>query len=231
MHLIRNMGIPAPMPRTIAIGDIHGCSRALAGLIEAIEPRPEDRLIPLGDYIDGGPDSRGVIDQLIALTQRCQLIPLLGNHEEMLREARLSLRNLNFWLMSGGRSGLASYGTPGGLELIPQAHFDFLETCCAFHETDKHIFVHAHYLPLAPLAEQDSATRLWTFLDDRAPEPHCSGKTVIVGHTPQKHGEVLDLGFLKCIDTFCHGGGWLTALEVQTGQLWQVDIQGQLRGS
>ena len=70
--------------RTIAIGDIHGCSAALAALVAAIEPSKDDTVITLGDYIDRGPDSRGVLDQLIALAARCRLIPLLGDHEEML---------------------------------------------------------------------------------------------------------------------------------------------------
>src|SRR4051812_30312448 len=70
--------------RTIAIGDVHGCLRALAALLDAIGPDWEDTLVPLGDYIDRGPDSRGVLDQLLALAKRCRLVPLLGNHEEML---------------------------------------------------------------------------------------------------------------------------------------------------
>jgi serine/threonine protein phosphatase 1 len=76
------------MPREIAVGDSHGCSKALHALIEAIQPSPEDTIITLGDYIDWGPDSRGVLDQLIALGQRCTLVPLRGNHEEMLLAAR-----------------------------------------------------------------------------------------------------------------------------------------------
>jgi serine/threonine protein phosphatase 1 len=51
----------------------------------------------------------------------------------------------------------------------------------------------------------------------------------VVGHTPQEGGEVLDLGYLKCIDTFCHGGGWLTALEVRTGKVWQANLAGEVR--
>jgi serine/threonine protein phosphatase 1 len=61
--------------RTIAIGDIHGCAAALAALVEVIRPGPDDTLVMLGDYIDRGPDSRGVLDQLIALAGRCQLVP------------------------------------------------------------------------------------------------------------------------------------------------------------
>ena len=65
-------------PRTIAIGDIHGCSAALDALLEAIRPRREDCIVTLGDYINRGPDSRGVIERLIKLKDRCRLVPLLG---------------------------------------------------------------------------------------------------------------------------------------------------------
>ena len=51
-----------------------------------------------------------------------------------------------------------------------------------------------------------------------------------MGHTPQKSGEVLDLGYMKCIDTNCHGGGWLTALEVGTGKVWQANLVGEVQG-
>jgi serine/threonine protein phosphatase 1 len=60
-------------------------------------------------------------------------------------------------------------------------------------------------------------------LRNRIPGHHCSGKTVIVGHTPQKSGEVLDLGHLVCIDTFCCGGGWLTAMDLGTGEILQAN--------
>src|SRR5262245_37847694 len=77
-------GGPAVPSRTIAIGDVHGCSTALAALLDAIGPVESDTVVTLGDYIDRGPDSKGVIEQLIALEQRCRLVPLLGNHEEMI---------------------------------------------------------------------------------------------------------------------------------------------------
>jgi serine/threonine protein phosphatase 1 len=73
--------------RTFAIGDIHGCSKALRTLIEAIDPRTADTVVILGDFIDCGPDSKGVVDLLIALSNRCRLIALIGNHEEMLLNA------------------------------------------------------------------------------------------------------------------------------------------------
>jgi serine/threonine protein phosphatase 1 len=61
------------------------------------------------------------------------------------------------------------------------------------------------------------------------PDPHDNGKQAIVGHTSQKNGEVLDVGHLVCIDTYCWGGGWLTALDASSGQIWQANQQGQLR--
>jgi serine/threonine protein phosphatase 1 len=60
---------------------------------------------------------------------------------------------------------------------------------------------------------------------------HCSGKVAVVGHTPQLSGEILDLGFLICIDTNCAHGGWLTALDTTTGRVWQADRAGRLRVS
>ena len=73
--------------RLFAIGDIHGCNVALRALIEAIEPRTDDTIVVLGDVIDWGPDSRDCVQQLIALSGQCQMIPILGNHEELLLQA------------------------------------------------------------------------------------------------------------------------------------------------
>jgi serine/threonine protein phosphatase 1 len=88
------------------IGDIHGCAAARAALTEAIQPRPLDTIIPLGDFIDCGPDRRGVLDQLIRLKTRCLLVPLLGNHEEMLLNAVDRGVELRFWLGCGGKQTL-----------------------------------------------------------------------------------------------------------------------------
>ncbi len=217
------------MPRrTIAIGDIHGCSAALDALLDAMRPRPEDTLITLGDYINRGPNTRGVLDRLIDLGRRCRLVPLLGNHEQMLLEAR-SGHHPTTWLSMGGLATLASYGPGRELSLIPEEHFEFLEGCLDFHETDTHIFVHAGYDHDLPMGEQPADLLRWDSLRDGVPGPHHSGKTVIVGHTSQKGGEILDLGHLKCIDTFCYGGGWLTALEVRTGEVWQSNERGEVR--
>jgi len=217
--------------RTIAIGDIHGCSAALDALLDTIQPHPEDVIVTLGDYINRGPDTRGVIERLIALAKCCHLIPLLGNHEQMLLDVR-SGKHPIYWLLDiGGTTTLDSYGPGRDLDLIPDEHFEFLEGCLDFHETNTHIFVHANYYPDLPMAEQPVGMLRWESLRDMTPGPHDSGKIAIVGHTSQKRGEILDLGHLKCIDTYCHGGGWLTALNVLTEEVWQADRNGTLRRS
>src|SRR2546430_894456 len=96
--------------RTLAIGDIHGCPAALAALVEAIGPGREDTVVTLGDHIDRGPDSRGVLDRLVALGSRCRLIPLLGDHEEMALAALNDPASLEKWLECGGEETLRSYG-------------------------------------------------------------------------------------------------------------------------
>ncbi len=221
--------------RTIAIGDIHGCSGALAALIDAVGLGPEDTLITLGDHVDRGPDSRGVLDRLIALAGRCCLVPLLGDHEEMLLEAFRDTAGLRRWLTCGGTETLRSYGwVQGGpkralTDWIPSHHREFLARCRPYYETSTHLFVHAGFLPELSMDQQPGQVLRWRVTDARMASPHCSGKVAVVGHTPQLSGEVLNLGFLVCIDTNCARGGWLTALDVGTGQVWQADRTGRLR--
>jgi serine/threonine protein phosphatase 1 len=229
-------------PRTIAIGDVHGCSRALEALLQAIQPRPADLLVTLGDYVNRGPDSRRVLDRLIVLERQCHLVPLLGNHDQMflevLREARAGYsRQLPGWLDMGGAATLASYGTPrdrmnlAALARVPDKHVAFLERCRDSYETETHIFVHAQYVPDLAMEDQPSYILRWESLRDGVPGPHVSSKRVIAGHSSQKSGEILDLGHMVCIDTYCYGGGWLTALDVDNGEVWQVDRQGAFRWS
>jgi serine/threonine protein phosphatase 1 len=221
--------------RTITDGDIHGCSAALAALLDAVRPGPDDTVVTLGDYIDRGPDSRGVVDQLLALEGRCRLVPLLGNHEELLIAAARDRTAARSWLALGGVEALRSYGwAPGGprralAQWVPERHWEFLVGCLPFCETSTHLFVHAGYVPELPLENQPGEALRWRVTDATTARPHCSGKVAVVGHTPQRSGEVLDLGFLVCIDTNCSRGGWLTALEVHTGHVWQADRTGRLR--
>jgi serine/threonine protein phosphatase 1 len=222
--------------RTIAIGDIHGCARALNVLLEVIGPDGGDVIVTLGDYVNRGPDSRGVLERLIALDRECTLVPILGNHDQQLTAALASEPGAVFdWLEMGGAATLGSYGAQAvgeaDLVRIPRAHRRFLERCRDYHETATHIFVHAQYEPELPMDEQPSYILRWESLRDGIPGPHCSGKTVVAGHTQQRTGEILDLGYLVCIDTCCYGGGWLTALDADSRQVWQVSREGRLRGT
>jgi serine/threonine protein phosphatase 1 len=218
-----------PEGRLFAIGDIHGCSTALRTLIEAIDPRPEDSIVTLGDYIDWGPDSRGVIDVLIGLSGRCNLVPLLGNHEEMLLAALKSGSELRYWLKFGGEETLDSYQYDGRRDMIPEDHVRFIRGCRDFYETPTHIFVHANYDHRLPMDRIGSTKLRWEHIDPKAQQPHYSGKIVVVGHTPQVSGDVLDLGLLVCIDTDCSRGGRLTAFDAKTGDLIQANERGELR--
>jgi serine/threonine protein phosphatase 1 len=215
--------------RLIAISDIHGCLPALESVLKMVSPARDDTIVTLGDYVDRGPDSRGVIERLIGLQGACNLVPLLGNHDEMLIDiynGRADL--LGDWLSFGGDATLASYGTSRP-EAIPENHIEFLEDCLLYYETGKHIFLHGTYDPALPMERQKSKTLLWDKIRPVPPGPHCSGKTMIVGHTAQRNGEILDLGYLKCIDTCCYGAGWLTAMDVESGQVWQADKGGGMR--
>lgn len=213
--------------RLIAIGDIHGCADALRGLLNVIAPTREDTIVTLGDYVDRGPDTRGTLDQLIALRDVCRLVPLIGNHEEMMLDARHDPMMRFQWWACGGAETCESYG--GKLSAVPRDHIDFLRDCQDWHEEDTHFFVHGGYVPDLPLADQPSEVLRWRSLREGIPGPHVSGKVAIVGHTSQKTGAILDAGHLLCLDTFCFGGGWLTAYEVTSGQVWQTDEFGNVR--
>src|SRR4051794_35329064 len=116
--------------RVLAIGDIHGCSRALDALLAAVAPSPDDLIVTLGDYIDRGLDSAGVIDRLIRLSTTHSLIPLRGNHEEVMLDARRGPEFLEVWKRCGGDTALISYAPEDdnpGLDRIPAAHWDFIE--------------------------------------------------------------------------------------------------------
>ncbi len=220
--------------RTLAFGDIHGCSAMLDDLLAAVQPTPDDTLIFLGDYVDRGPDSRGVIDRILAIRKTCRTITLRGNHEMMMLRSRNDASEFKSWCRCGGLQALGSYGPSPGrtgtLNDVPTEHWQFLENdCLDYYETDTHIFVHAGVDPQSPLNEQKELWLFWEFLNPAQPIRHITGKTVIVGHSSQKSGEILDLGSTICIDTNAYNGGWLTCLDVISRQYWQVNIMGKVR--
>jgi serine/threonine protein phosphatase 1 len=217
--------------RTLAVGDIHGCSIALDAVLALAAPGPDDRLITLGDYVDRGPDSRGLLDRLTTLFDAGRLIPLRGNHDQMMVNARDGKDRL-LWLSCGGRQTLASYGHAlhdEDYDRVPERHWRFLEKDCRdWHETERHFFVHASAYPDLPFDEQPAYMLLWEKLGE--PVQHMSGKVMVCGHTRQPSGVPLDLGTTVCIDTGVYGEqGWLTCLHVETGRYWQANQRGQTR--
>jgi serine/threonine protein phosphatase 1 len=219
--------------RVLSIGDIHGCLGQLDDLLAWVKPTADDVLITLGDYVDRGPDTRGVLNRLIELKKTRPVICLRGNHEIMMVDAwRGGRSEKKMWLSVGGVQTLGSYGkTPGKtglLEDVPPEHWNFLENeLVDYHERDLFIFVHAGVLCGFDLDDQPDNTLFWDFMPDAM--RHYSKRTVICGHTSQKNGEPKVIPGAVCIDTYAHGGGWLTCLDAISGRYWQVDMLGRKR--
>jgi serine/threonine protein phosphatase 1 len=215
----------------LAIGDIHGCSRALDVLLASVAPTADDLIITLGDYVDRGLDSYGVVERILRLSQSHRLVALRGNHEEMMLNARDDRDHRRLWIECGGDTTLMSYASPGEdgrLSDVPDQHWHFIEeTCVDFFETHSHFFVHAGARHDLPLERQSPLLLRWQTFDD--PPPHVNGKVMICGHTAQKSGEPRHVGHAICIDTHAHGGGWLTCLDVISGEMWQANERGAVR--
>jgi serine/threonine protein phosphatase 1 len=236
--------------RILAIGDIHGCLTALDRLLAEVRPQPEDLIITLGDYVDRGPESRGVIERLLSLAKNRRLLALRGNHEVMMLRAWEAFRERGQWhhdpsklidphykprrdlsseerewLACGGKEALASYG--GSLDMVPAEHWEFLELTCDWYETEKHLFVHANVHPDIPLEKQPSYMLHWEKLTQ--PVRHCSGKIMVCGHTPQASGKPRNWDTTICLDTGIYRNGWLTCLDVNSGKVWQSNQQAELR--
>jgi calcineurin-like phosphoesterase family protein len=159
--------------RLFAIGDIHGCATALRTLIEGIGPQPQDTVVVLGDIIDWGPDSRECVRQVIDLSNRCRLVFVRGNHEEMLFAALESRSELRYWLKFGGEETLKSYGYRGRGELIDADHVRFLKANARdYYETGEFIFVHASYDPDKPMTHQTDSTLQWEHVQPDKMPPH-----------------------------------------------------------
>lgn len=215
--------------RLLALGDIHGCLTALETLLAMVEPGDGDVIVSLGDYVDRGPDSRGVMDCLIDLFEARRLLPLRGNHELMMLRARDSMVDERMWRYYGGLAALQSYGKdqrPGLLRDVPDRHWRFLAGDCRdWFETDQFIFAHTAIDPQLPMDQQSEDDLFWRSLTDRG--PHVSGKLVVCGHTVQASGLPRNFGHLICIDTGAFAGGWLTALDVITLHYWQANQLGE----
>jgi serine/threonine protein phosphatase 1 len=192
----------------------------------------------LGDFIDRGPHSAGVISRILQLRKAHRLTAIMGNHEERMLGAREGSGELTMWLSFGGYTVLESYFGPQPemaeedywldlLHQIPKDHWTFLESdLVPYVETDTHIFVHAAAEADLDMPEQFDTTLRWTKCQSMA--PHHSGKTVLCGHTSQKSGRPLNAGHYICLDTHAYGGKPLTAMDVHSGRVWQAHADGNV---
>jgi serine/threonine protein phosphatase 1 len=177
------------MNKTYVIGDIHGCSNTLTGLLKIIEPvHEDDTIIFIGDYIDRGPDSKGVVDLILDLRKRHhRIITLMGNHEFMFMNTFKGIGIQDFIAM-GGDATLRSYDIPlDSLQdihnKIPTEHLRFFQDLLLYWEDHEHIYVHAGLQPGVHLTQQSMDWLLWAreeFIDLK----YDFGKKVIYGHTP-----------------------------------------------
>jgi serine/threonine protein phosphatase 1 len=199
---------------TYAIGDIHGCNNLLLALLEGIEDhaggRPY-RLVFLGDYIDRGPDSAGVIQTVRQLQQQSPetVICLRGNHEQLLVEAADDPNSVLPWLSNGGDMTLRSFRAQG-MDSPPAEVIEWAEQLPTFYEDERHYYVHAGLDPSRPLNDQTDHDRIWIrspFVD----ADHDFGKYVVHGHTPLGGGLPDERPYRTNLDTAAVYGGALTA--------------------
>jgi len=227
------------MKRLIAVGDIHGRLPKLNYLMNKVRPHPDDQIVFLGDYIDRGPQSKEVIDYLLNFAQAFpKTVFLRGNHEQLfldvlvkkglrhgptLRETSLVYRvyahndDLQIFLANGGRLTLLSYGINGDWN-IPAEHITFLENTRRCYREDPYLFVHAGAEPGIADEDQDPFVLLWSRF------PSSEGDSIqVVGHTVTSDGlPKFEKGRIS-LDTGAGIDGPLTACDVLTGEVWQVD--------
>ena len=168
--------------RVIAIGDIHGEIEKLNSLLKKLEPKKEDTLIFLGDYIDKGKHSKEVIEKLLKLQKQTNCIFLKGNHEDMLLKAynTRNEKDVTLWLLNGG---LETYENYGDFEKIFFMHKDFFENLKPYYLTEKYLFVHAGINNEKTLQMQDE-NDLFYVRFEFINKSHPFSQKIIFGHTP-----------------------------------------------
>lgn len=211
--------------RILAIGDIHGCDIALENLLLSFKPQSDDIVVLLGDVINRGPNSRRAIEQLLELRSVCELVYVMGNHEEMFLNAVKKGKQKEFWWRNGGAEMAASYG--GLVADISEEHLNFIETSVPLWETATEIFVHASFEPGVLAEDQQPEWLRWQRLTGFE-QPDVSGKRIICGHTVQKSGQPRILDGWVCLDTGTYIGNDLTGLDVTTEFVYRADQSGRI---
>ena len=221
-----------------SIGDIHGCSKELISLQKKILnakgfKKDNDLLIYIGDYIDRGPHSKTVIDQVIKLQkENIKSIFLMGNHEEVMIDFLFNkINNLSYWLQLGADQTFKSYDIEitdfikDGLEdekieklrnyflnQLTEEHIFFLKNLKLSYTVGKYLFVHAGINPEKSILEQNKRDLLWSRSDEFFDKNFKSEKIIIHGHTPQK--EIINFPYRISIDTGCFFSGKLSCVHL-----------------
>jgi serine/threonine protein phosphatase 1 len=171
-------------PRTFVIGDIHGCAATLRHLVDDIlQPLSEDRIYLLGDTIDRGPDSKGVLDFIFELQQRGLFVSgVRGNHEEMFLKASENHYNQDLWTTNGGQATLESFLADGPGD-IPHRYREFIGSLPLYILLDNFVIVHAGLNFDLPNPFDDTIAMLWTRSHYVDPQ-RIGGRRLICGHTP-----------------------------------------------
>ncbi len=216
--------------KIFAIGDVHGCARQLAALLGRVPfDRERDTLIFLGDYINRGPDTKGVLDLLLELQKSCADIHFLkGNHEQELLEysATGHVASLRALREMGVEATVESYGARVnsliGLDCFPPEHREFLHTLKFFHQQGNYLFIHADinedllHCPLEESADRMQRHVMETGLlsSRRLAQDQATAIDAIIvfGHVP--FASPLVLNDRICIDTGAVYGNMLTAVEL-----------------
>jgi len=218
------------MTRIFAIGDLHGCSRTFRKLIwEKINLQKEDELYCLGDYVDRGPDSKGVIDFILELKEKGYRVHTLrGNHEQLMMESGKNRERYLDWVANGGRSTLQSFGITSYDELDSKYKTFFFETQFYF-EVGNYILVHAGLNFKSKDLFEDTHAMMWS--RDFMIDGNKLGDRIIVhGHTPtslpliktQAKGNVIDIDG-GCVYPDYYGMGNLVALNLSSGEIIAVE--------
>ncbi len=196
-------------PRTFVISDIHGCAATLRRLVnDTLRPMPNDRIYLLGDLIDRGPDSKGVLDFIFELRSRGFFVSSVrGNHEEMCLQAGGDHYYLELWIANGGQTTLRSFQA-NGPGYIPHRYRDFLASLPLYILLDDFVIVHAGLNFAPPNPFEDISAMLWT-RSSYVDRQRIGGRRLICGHTPVSRAMLeTSLNFNKImLDNGCVFGG------------------------
>lgn len=208
--------------RRFAIGDIHGCRKTFEKLLTQINLQRGDIVFLLGDLIDRGPDSVGVLDVVLSLqSEGFDLRPLRGNHEQLLLDALSDDEALRVWKGNGGYATLQEFGVAHPSEL-PERYLRLFSALPLIVQTPGYVLVHAglDFGMADPLSETSQSDLLWT-RDYKVDQSKIAGLTLVTGHNVTPFFEIeksLTTNHIK-LDNGCH-----RRLEMSQGALVGLDL-------